>query len=116
LALISPLTGTLDANSNQVTNLRLENRTTFPSLGNPGRVFWRTDTNQMYGDTGSATAYIPTIQAVASGMLIVGGATAFAGLAIGTNSTVLTADNTQTYGVRWSTQTSVNPISIHVFS
>lgn len=117
LAFLSPLTGTLDFSENQATNLRLENRTTFPALGNPGRVYWRTDTNAMYGDTGSATAYIPSIQAVATGMLIVGAAaTGFGSLTVGTNGTVLAADSTQTYGIKWTTQASVNPIAVHVFS
>ena len=53
LALVSPLTGNLNVNNNQLTNLRVENLTTDPTANtNAGRVWFRTDTNSLRIDTG----------------------------------------------------------------
>ena len=53
LSLISPLTGNLNVNNNQLTNLRVENLTTDPTANtNAGRIWFRTDTNSLRIDTG----------------------------------------------------------------
>lgn len=67
-ALISPLTGTLNANLNQITNLVLEQRSgAFPTTVTPGRLFYDTTYGLVYlgisvsGATtgfGNSTAYV----------------------------------------------------------
>lgn len=53
LALVSPLTGNLDVNNNQLNNIRIENRTTDPTANtNAGRIWFRTDSNRIRLDTG----------------------------------------------------------------
>ena len=53
LSLVSPLTGNLNVNNNQLTNMRAENLTTDPTANtNAGRIWFRTDTNILKIDTG----------------------------------------------------------------
>ena len=115
LSLISPLTGNLDVNQNQLTNLRVENRTSNPTLGNTGRVWWRSDLNAPVGDTGSVAAYIPAMQGLALGTLIVAsGATGYTALAVGANGRALVADSSTATGLTWGV--SANIIQVQVFS
>lgn len=115
LSLISPLTGTLDANEQQVSNLRLENRTTNPSTGNAGRVWWRTDLNAVGADTGSAIAYVPSMQGLAKGSVIVAsGATGYSMLAVGTNGKAIIADSTTATGLAYGD--TANILQVQVFS
>ena len=115
LAAVSPLTGTLDANQQQVSNLRLENRTTNPSTGNAGRVWWRTDLNAIGGDTGGAVAYVPSMQGLAKGSVIAAsGATGYSMLAVGTNGKAIIADSTTATGLGYGD--TANVIQVQVFS
>lgn len=115
LALISPLTGTLNANNNQITNLRLENRTTNPTIGQTGGLWFRSDLGAPVLDTGGAAAYIPAVQTIAKGSVVVAtGATGYGALAAGSNGSALIFDSSQALGVRAGTVT--DPIQAQVFS
>ena len=115
LSLISPLTGTLDANNNQVSGMRLENRSTNPTLGNTGRIWFRTDLNAVVSDSGSAALYVPSMQSLAKGSLIVAqAATGYGLLSAGTNGLALVADSAQTLGVKWATVG--DPLQSQVFN
>lgn len=61
LSLISPLTGTLDVNNQQLSNLRLENRTADPTPANIGRIWYRTDRTVVRVDTGSRIFDLPGV-------------------------------------------------------
>jgi hypothetical protein len=61
LTLISPLTGTLNVNSNQLTNLRVENVTATPAAAAAGRVVWHTTYKQWQVDDGVQIRYTPAI-------------------------------------------------------
>lgn len=50
--------GDIDLTQHQARNFRIENRTTDPSVGHPGRVYWRTDLGQMFVDTGTSISPI----------------------------------------------------------
>lgn len=71
LALISPLTGTLNANNNQVTNLRVENVTATPTAGQAGRTVWHTTHKQLILDDGVQLRYVPAVYGLANRRLII---------------------------------------------
>ncbi len=67
LALISPLTGTLNANNNQITNARLENLTATPTAAHAGRLVFVTlaGNKLLVLDDGSALRYVPNFSTAA---------------------------------------------------
>ena len=64
LTLISPLTGTLNVNSNQLTNLRVENVTATPTAAAAGRVVWHTTYKQLQVDDGAQIRYVPALYGI----------------------------------------------------
>lgn len=90
LAAISPLTGTLNANNQQITNLRLENLTTTQTAGNAGRIYFQTTAKNVHVDDGTLMRSIPTIAPYATGYIaIVNTASAWTGLAPGSSGQAL---------------------------
>jgi len=71
LALISPLTGTLNANNNQVTNLRVENVTATPSGAQAGRVVFHTAKAELQVMDGTGVRHVPTMATPSQGDLLV---------------------------------------------
>lgn len=107
--LISPFTGTVDAGTNQITNLLLERRAAVATAGNESRIYYRTDIDLPQVDTGSA---ILNVLAVAVGgargdLIAATGTDAFSKLTAGTNGYVLVADSAQTTGLRWAAGSEV---------
>lgn len=77
LALISPLTGTLNVNNNQLTNMRIENLTATPTAAQAGRLAFVTLSGNKFVivDDGTAIRYVPyfTTAASATSLGTVGG-------------------------------------------
>ena len=109
LTLISPLTGTLNANTNQVTNLLLERRSSVATAGNEARIYYRTDVDIVQVDDGATIRNVPSAAAgTAKGAMILGtGTDTFGALAVSTNGYIPIADSTQTTGVRWGAAAEV---------
>jgi hypothetical protein len=63
-SLISPLTGNLDFNLNQATNLVLENRAAGPSVTTNGRIYFDTVYNTIRVGSTVAAGYIPPFEAI----------------------------------------------------
>jgi hypothetical protein len=74
-----------------------------PAFGIPGRMFWSSDTGNAYYDTGSAWV---SIAAGSNPLTTKGDLFGFSSVAaripVGTNGDVLTADSTQTLGLKWA--------------
>lgn len=104
LALINPLTGTLNANLQQIINLILERRATVATAGNEGRIYYRTDVDIAQIDDGATIRNVPSAAAgTAKGAIIAGtGTDTFGSLAVGTNGYALIADSTTTTGLRYA--------------
>ncbi len=68
LALISPLTGTLNVNNNQLTNMRIENLTATPTAAQAGRLAFVTLSGNKFVivDDGTAIRYVPYFATAAS--------------------------------------------------
>ena len=95
LALISPLTGTLNVNNNQLTNMRLEVQTATQTSAFSGRAYWQSTEGTLHIDTGTLIGRTPAITALEQNMLIgavnptgVSGATTYAGLRLGTGLSI----------------------------
>ena len=107
--------GFIDANKNEVRNLRLQNLTTDIATPSDGLIFYRSDTDKIRAYINGAWKDIPTMDDVtaagisstivdAKGDIIAAtGADAVARLAVGANDTVLTADSTAATGLKWAT-------------
>ena len=115
LALISPLTGTLDANNNPITNFRFEVKTATQSASQSARAYWQSTEGILHLDTGTVIGRIPAITALEANMLVgsvnpsgVSGATTYAGLRLGSGLSV--SSNTLTV----SSPTSI--LQVQVFS
>lgn len=98
LALISPLTGNLNANLRQITNLLLETLAASQTAATEGRVYYQTTTDQVEVDDGTNIRRVPTIASVTRGDIIRAGATAnqWERLARGTAGTFPISDGTDT--------------------
>ena len=95
LSLISPLTGNLNCNTNQLTNLRLEALGTTATAANESRIYYQTAEDQVHVDDGAAIRRVPTISGVIRGDVIYASANnQFARLAVGAADRVLTSDGT----------------------
>lgn len=70
LTLISPLTGNLNINNKQLTNVRIENVTSTPSASQDGRLAFHTTFNQLLLDDGSQIRYVPALHTVTAGRLV----------------------------------------------
>jgi hypothetical protein len=93
LSLISPLTGNLDVNSNQLTNVRVENVTSAtPSAGSAGRLVYVTTGKQLQLDDGAQIRFPVALYGLAAGDLIIATSSGQYGrLAVGTFGQVLQA-------------------------
>ena len=109
LSLISPLTGNLNVNNNQLTSLLLERRATVATAGNEARIYYRTDIDLPQVDDGSAIKNVIALSVGgAKGDIVVGTATdAFSRHPVSTNGYVLVGDSAETTGLRWATAASV---------
>ena len=96
LSLISPLTGALNCNLKQLTNLLLENLGSSPVAATAGRIWFDTGKAQVEVDSGSAIYRVPTITSLTRGDLSVGSSTAntWTRLAVGAANSVLKSDGT----------------------
>mgnify|MGYP001608083851 CR=1 FL=1 len=96
LSLISPLTGALNCNLKQLTNLLLENLGSSPAAATAGRIWFDTGKAQVEVDDGSAIYRVPTITSLTRGDLPVGSSTAnkWTRLAVGAANSVLKSDGT----------------------
>ena len=96
LSLISPLSGNLNCNLKQLTNLLLENLGSSPVAATAGRIWFDTGKAQVEVDSGSAIYRVPTITSLTRGDLSVGSSTAntWARLAVGAANSVLKSDGT----------------------
>ena len=96
LSLVSPLTGALNCNLKQLTNLLLENLGSSPAAATAGRVWFDTGKAQVEVDDGSAIYRVPTITALVRGDLATGSSTAnkWTRLAVGAANSVLKSDGT----------------------
>lgn len=103
LSLISPLTGTLDAGTHQITNLLLERRATVATFGNEGRLYYRTDIDVPQVDTGAAILDVVSVAVggVKGDILVGTGTDTFARFPASTNNYVLVGDTSTTSGLRW---------------
>ncbi len=70
LSLISPLTGNLDVNNQQLTNVRIENVTSTPSAAQDGRLVFHTTYNQFILDDGAQLRYVPALHTVTANRLV----------------------------------------------
>lgn len=61
LALISPLTGNLNAALRQITNLLLETQSATQSAGNEGRIYYQTALDEVHVDDGTNIRHVPTL-------------------------------------------------------
>ena len=64
LSLISPLTGNLNVNNKQLTNVRVENVTATPTAAQAGRMTWHTTFKQLQVDDGAQIRYVPALYGV----------------------------------------------------
>lgn len=101
LSLISPLTGNLNCNSKQLTNLALENVAGSKSSSAAGIAYLNISLNQVEIDDGANIRRVPTITGLTRGDIIVVGATAnlWTRLPLGSTGTFLKSDGTD---VSWS--------------
>lgn len=96
LALISPLTGNLDVNFKQLTNMRFEVQTaTQTAAQGAGRAYWQSSEGTIHVDTGTLIGRIPVITGIQAGDIIgmvnptgVSGATTYGRLQLGPGLTV----------------------------
>ena len=70
LTLISPLTGTLNANNNQISNLRIENVTATPSGSQAGKAVFHTGLAELQIMDGSFVRHVPTTATPSQGALV----------------------------------------------
>lgn len=104
LTLISPLTGNLNVNNNQLTNLRVENVTATPSGSNAGRVVFHTAKAELQVMDGSFVRHIPTLATPSQGDLVAATDSGIWGrLARGSDSQFLTVRNSL---LAWSTNSA----------
>lgn len=90
LSLISPLTGNLNANGNQILSLVLEKLGSSPSAATEGRVWYETAKDQIEADDGTNIRRVPTLASVTTGDIIyASAANQWARLAVGSNGQVL---------------------------
>src|SRR3990167_4196394 len=95
LTLISPLTGNLNCNSRQLTNLLFETQATNQTAANEGRVYYQTTEDQVHVDDGANIRRVPTIASVARGGLIYASATnQWSQLTLGAAGRVIRSDGT----------------------
>ena len=96
LSMISPLTGNLNANLKQITNLLLETQASSQTAATEGRVYYQTTEDQVHVDDGTNIRRVPTIASVTRGDMIRAGATAnqWERLARGTAGTLPISDGT----------------------
>lgn len=71
LTLISPLTGTLNANNNQLSNMRVENVTSTPTAAQAGRLVWHTTYKQFMVDDGAQLRFIPSVYGGSSSRMVI---------------------------------------------
>jgi len=91
LSLISPLTGTLNANSNQITNLVLQRLSVAPTAATEGRVWYNTTRDQVEADDGTNIRRVPTMASLLAGSLIYAtDASTYAVLGVGSEGQSLT--------------------------
>src|SRR3990167_798790 len=110
LALISPLTGNLNCNSKQLTNLLFETQAASQTAANEGRVYYQTTEDQVHVDDGTNIRRVPTIASVARGDIIRASATSqWARLALGAAGTVPRSDGTD---IGYSTFTIPNTFAL----
>src|SRR3990167_4419056 len=64
LSLISPLTGNLNCNNRQLTNLLLETQAAAQTAANEGRVYYQTTEDQIHVDDGTNIRRVPTIASI----------------------------------------------------
>jgi hypothetical protein len=107
LTLISPTTGNINFGNNQALSFNLEKLAAVPAAGSTGRIWFRTDLNQVQVDDGTIIRTLPTVAATLStvgGGLVVSASSAdgsFKVLPIGTTGQVLTV--TSSLGIiAWS--------------
>lgn len=109
LALVSPLTGNLNVNNNQLVNAKFEVKTATATASGAGRVYWQSTEGAIHVDTGTLIARTPAITGVQEGFLVgtlnpsgVSGATTYALIQLGTGfslvGNVLTPGATLTSG------------------
>ena len=110
LALISPLTGNLDVNSNQLLNARFEVRTATQFAAIAGRTYWQSTENALHIDTGTLVGTVngiaktPALLDMRAGALVglvnptsVEGATTYARITLG--SDLILTQSTSTLSV-----------------
>ena len=114
VALISPLTGNLDFNFKQATNMRLEVQTaTQTAAQGAGRIYWQSSEGAVHVDTGTLIARTPAITALQEGFVVgtantsgISGATTFTMFRVATDNltfsggTLSAAAQTGPYSVR----------------
>ena len=109
LSLISPLTGNLNVNNNQLTSLLLERRATVATAGNEARIYYRTDIDVPQVDDGAAIKNLVTlpIGGTKGDIVVRTGTDAFSVIAASTNNYVLVGDSSTASGLRWAAATEV---------
>lgn len=95
LSLISPLTGNLNFNNNQATNMRLEVQTATQAAAQSGRIYWQSTEGTIHLDTGSLIGRAPALTGIQQGRLVgitnpsgVSGATVYSQIELGANLTL----------------------------
>ncbi len=89
VSLISPLTGALNFNGNQATNLRFETQSATQSAAAEGVVYWHTGEDSLHISTGTLQARVPALTSLVQGRLIgtsptaTDGATSYAQILLG---------------------------------
>ena len=91
LALVSPLTGNLNFNGNQATNLRLEVQSATQSAAAEGVMYWQTTEDAIHVSNGTVQARVPALIGIQQGRLVgitnpsgVDGATVYSQIELGT--------------------------------
>jgi hypothetical protein len=82
----------LTFNEHQALSLRLENLVSDPVAGNPGRLIWRSDVNEVFVDNG--TSFVPV--ATGADVSSINGLTGDITLSAGTNISISSLGNTIT--------------------
>ena len=115
LALISPLTGTLNFNGNQATNLRFENQSATQSAAAEGVVYWHSTEDALHISSGTVQMRVPALAAIQHGELVGiispsgsgnNGATTYSRIQLGTglsiSGTVLSASSVTQASGSWA--------------
>ena len=70
LALVSPLTGSLDFNSNSALNFRFQNQSATQSAGVEGFAYWQSTEDSLHISTGTLQARVPALTGIQNGELV----------------------------------------------